>query len=59
MDRAAGMPLGSPSRLPATSLRAAGVEVRTEYSDSLSLHDGGLAAFDRSGRLTLLWLEVG
>ena len=39
--------------------RAAGVEVRTEDADSLSSHDGGLAAFDCSGRLTFLWLDGG
>jgi hypothetical protein len=36
-----------------------GVEVRTEDDDSLSAHDGGLAAFDCSGRLTFLWLDGG
>jgi hypothetical protein len=37
----------------------AGVEVRTEDNDSLSVHDGGLAAFDCAGRLTFLWLDGG
>jgi len=36
-----------------------GVEVRTEDDDALSQHDGGLAAFDCSGRLTFLWLDGG
>lgn len=36
-----------------------GVEVRTEDNDSLSAHDGGLAAFDCAGRLTFLWLDGG
>lgn len=39
--------------------RSTGVEVRTEDSDSLSSHDGGLAAFDCAGRLTFLWLDGG
>jgi len=36
-----------------------GVEIRTEDNDSLSTHDGGLAAFDCAGRLTFLWLDGG
>jgi hypothetical protein len=36
-----------------------GIEVRTEDDDSLSVHDGGLAAFDCAGRLTFLWLDGG
>src|SRR5690349_19523235 len=36
-----------------------GFEVRTEDNDSLSTHDGGLAAFDCTGRLTFLWLDGG
>lgn len=36
-----------------------GIEVRTEDDDTLSAHDGGLAAFDCAGRLTLLWLDGG
>lgn len=36
-----------------------GVEIRTEDDDSLSTHDGGLAAFDCAGRLTFLWLDGG
>lgn len=36
-----------------------GVEVRTEDNDTLSAHDGGLAAFDCAGRLTFLWLDGG
>jgi len=36
-----------------------GLEVRTEDNDSLSAHDGGLAAFDCTGRLTFLWLDGG
>jgi len=36
-----------------------GIEVRTEDNDSLAAHDGGLAAFDCAGRLTLLWLDGG
>lgn len=36
-----------------------GLEVRTEDNDSLSAHDGGLAAFDCAGRLTFLWLDGG
>lgn len=36
-----------------------GVEVRTEDDDTLSVHDGGLAAFDCAGRLTFLWLDGG
>lgn len=36
-----------------------GVEIRTEDSDTLAAHDGGLAAFDCAGRLTFLWLDGG
>jgi hypothetical protein len=36
-----------------------GIEVRTEDDDTLSAHDGGLAAFDCAGRLTFLWLDGG
>lgn len=36
-----------------------GIEVRTEDDDVLSPHDGGLAAFDCTGRLTFLWLDGG
>lgn len=36
-----------------------GVEVRTEDVDPHSVHDGGLAAFDCTGRLTFLWLDGG
>lgn len=36
-----------------------GLEVRTEDDDTLSAHDGGLAAFDCAGRLTFLWLDGG
>jgi hypothetical protein len=36
-----------------------GIEVRTEDDDSLAEHDGGLAAFDCTGRLTFLWLDGG
>lgn len=36
-----------------------GVEIRTEDNDSLSTHDGGLAAFDCAGRFTFLWLDGG
>lgn len=38
---------------------ADGIEVRTEDNDPLAAHDGGLAAFDCSGRLTFLWLDGG
>jgi hypothetical protein len=36
-----------------------GIEVRTEDDDALAAHDGGLAAFDCTGRLTFLWLDGG
>jgi hypothetical protein len=36
-----------------------GIEVRTEDDDTLAAHDGGLAAFDCTGRLTFLWLDGG
>jgi hypothetical protein len=36
-----------------------GVEIRTEDVDSLAAHDGGLAAYDCTGRLTFLWLDGG
>jgi hypothetical protein len=36
-----------------------GLEIRTEDSDRLAAHDGGLAAFDCAGRLTFLWLDGG
>lgn len=36
-----------------------GVEIRTEDSDPLAAHDGGLAAFDCAGRPTFLWLDGG
>jgi hypothetical protein len=36
-----------------------GIEVRTEDDDALAAHDGGLAAFDCTARLTFLWLDGG
>lgn len=39
--------------------RPTGIEVRTEDADSLAAHDGGLVAFDCSGRMTFLWLDGG
>ena len=40
-------------------VNAHGVEIRTEDNDGLSIHDGGLAAFDCAGRFTFLWLDGG
>lgn len=39
--------------------RSGGIEIRTEDTDPLSAHDGGLAAFDCAGHLTFLWLDGG
>jgi hypothetical protein len=36
-----------------------GLEIRTDDIDSLSTRNGGLAAFDCTGRLTFLWLDGG
>jgi len=46
-------------RVKSYSWTSDGLEVRTEDSDPLSAHDGGLAAFDCTGRLTFLWLDGG
>lgn len=46
-------------RVRSFTLNARGLEIRTEDNDSLAGHDGGLAAFDCTGRLTFLWLDGG
>ena len=36
-----------------------GVELRTEDASPEAFHDGGLVAFDCTGRVTLVWLDGG
>jgi hypothetical protein len=36
-----------------------GLELRTEDTTPGSLHNGGLVAFDCTGRITLVWLDGG
>lgn len=48
-----------PQRVSRFTASPDGFEVRTEDDDPLSAHDGGLAAFDCAGRLSLLWLDGG
>jgi len=50
---------GRTQRVRTFESNSRGIEIRTDDSDSLATRNGGLAAFDCTGRLSFLWLDGG